>query len=358
MTNTIQPFHLLVVALAGWLNRRQQAVIDYLIEENRVLKEQVEGNRLRFTDEQRIQLAVKAKALGRQLLGEIATIVTPDTLLAWHRKLIARKWTYARKGVGRPRVAQEITDLVLRIAGENTSWGYDRIQGALANLGHIIAPNTVKNILKRHGIEPAPERKKHTSWKNFLKAHWDVMAATDFFTVEVWTPRGLKTYYVLFILHLSTRSAHIAGVTTAPNGAFMKQVARNLIDVDDGFLLDSQYLIMDRDTKYTADFRGHLNREGVKPVRCPARAPNCNAFAERFVRSIKNECFDRVILFGEASLRRALREYVTHYHTERNHQGVGNRLLKPLAKVSLTDEPIHNRERLGGILNYYYRKAA
>ena len=120
MTTNIQPFHLLVVALAGWLNRHQQTVIDYLIEENRVLKEQVEGNRLRFTDEQRIQLAVKAKALGRQLLGEIATIVTPDTLLAWHRKLIAKKWTYARKGVGRPRLAQEITDLVLRIAGENT----------------------------------------------------------------------------------------------------------------------------------------------------------------------------------------------------------------------------------------------
>jgi putative transposase len=358
MTTNLQPFHLLVVALAGWLNRRQQALIDYLIEENRVLKEQVEGNRLRFTDEQRIQLAVKAKALGRQLLGEIATIVTPDTLLAWHRKLIAKKWTYARKGVGRPRLAQEITHLVLRIAGENTSWGYDRIQGALANLGRIIAPNTVKNILKKNGIEPAPERKKHTSWKNFLKTHWDVMAATDFFAVEVWTPRGLKTYYVLFIIHLSTRSAHIAGVTKAPNGAFMKQVARNLTDVDDGFLLGIRYLIMDRDTKYTTDFKGYLDRKGVQPVRCPARAPNCNAFAERFVRSIKNECLDRVILFGEASLRRALREYVSHYHTERNHQGVGNRLLKPLATVSSIDEPIRRRERLGGMLNYYYRNAA
>jgi putative transposase len=322
MTNNIQPLHLLIVAMAGWLNRHQQAVIDYLIEENRVLKEQAEGNQLRFTDEQRIQLAVKAKALGRQLLGEIATIVTPDTLLAWHRKLIARKWTYARKGAGRPRVAQEITDLVLRIAKENTSWGYDRIQGALASLGHIIAPNTVKNILKRHGIDPAPERVKHTSWKNFLKAHWDIMAATDFFAVEVWTPRGLKTYYVLFIIQLSTRSVHIAGVTTAPNGTFMNQVARNLTDVDDGFLLSSGYLIMDRDTKYTIDFRGHLEREGIQPVRCPARAPNCNAFAERFVRSIKNECLDRLILFGEASLRRALREYVAHYHTERNHQSL------------------------------------
>ena len=242
MTNAIQPFHLLVIALAGWLNRQQQVVIDYLIEENRVLKEQLGGQRLRFTDEQRMRLAVKAKLLGRRGLDELETLVTPDTLLAWHRKLIAQKWTYARQGPGRPRVAQEITDLVLRMARENASWGYDRIQGAPANLGHIVAPNTVKNILKRHGIEPAPERGKRTSWTTFLKAHWDVMAATDFFAVEVWTPRGLVTYYVLFVIHLSTRSVHIAGVTSTPNGAFMKQVARNLTDVDDGFLLNSRYL--------------------------------------------------------------------------------------------------------------------
>jgi putative transposase len=184
------------------------------------------------------------------------------------------------------------------------------------------------------------------------------MAATDFFTVEVWTPRGLGTHYVLFIMHLSTRSVHIAGVTTAPNSAFMKQMARNLTDVGDGFLLNSRYLIMDRDTKYTKEFRYYLDREVVKPVRCPARAPNCNAFAERFVRSIKEECLDRMILFGEASLRRVLRAYVIHYHSERNHQGVGNRLLEPLATVSLIIEPIQCRDRLGGMLNYYYREAA
>jgi putative transposase len=353
-----QPFHLLVITLAGWLSRHQQTVIDYLIDENRVLKEQLGGQRIRFTDEQRIRLAVKAKLLGRRGLDELDTLVTPDTLLAWHRKLIARKWTYARKGPGRPRVTQEISDLVLRMARENTSWGYDRIQGALANLGHIVASNTVKNIMKRHGIEPAPERQKHTSWKKFLKAHWAVMAATDFFTVEVWTPRGLMTYYVLFVMQLQTRSVYIAGITTAPNGAYMKQVARNLTDVSDGFLLDNQYLIVDRDTKYTKAFRDSLDREGVKPVRCPVRAPNCNAFAERFVRSIKEECLDRMILFGEASLCRVLREYVEHYHRERNHQGVGNRLLEPCSTVSSTDGPIQCRERLGGMLNFYYREAA
>jgi transposase InsO family protein len=162
----------------------------------------------------------------------------------------------------------------------------------------------------------------------------------------------------LFIIHLSTRSVHIAGVTTAPNGAFMKQVARNLTDVSDGFLLNKAFLIMDRDTKYTDAFRDHLDREGVKPVRCPVRAPNFNAFAERFVRSIKEECLDRMILFGEAFLRRALREYVAHYHSERNHQGIGNRLLEPLATVRLTDEPIQCREHLGGMLNFHCREAA
>jgi transposase InsO family protein len=323
-----------------------------------VLKEQLEGQRLRFTDEQRVRLAVKAKVLGRRSLDELETLVTPDTLLAWHRKLIAKKWTYTRKGPGRPRVAQEITELVLRMARENTSWGYDRIQGALTNIGYVVAPNTVKNILKRHGIEPAPEREKRTSWKTFLKAHWDVVAATDFFTVEVWTPRGLVTYYVLFVMRLKTRCVHIAGVTTAPNGAYMKQVARNLTDVSDGFLLDSRYLIMDRDGKYMEEFRDYLDPEGVKPVRCPVRAPNCNAFAERFVRSIKDECLDRMILFGETSLRRALRAYVTHYHAERNHQGVGNRLLEPCATGNSTDGPIQCRGRLGGMLNFYYREAA
>ena len=358
MTNIIQPFHLLVIALAGWLNRQQQDIIDYLIEENRVLKDQLEGQRLRFTDDQRRRLAAKAKVLGRRLLDEIETLVTPDTLLAWHRKLIAEKCTYPRKGPGRPRIAQEITELVIRMAMENVSWGYDRIQGALANLGYIIAPNTVKNILKRHGIEPAPERKKRTSWQTFLKAHWEVMTATDFFTVEIWTARGLVTYYVLFVMHLSTRVVHIAGVTTSPNGAFMQQIARNLTDVDDGFLLNKAFIIMDRDKKYTDEFRAYLKGEGVTPVLCPVRAPNCNAFAERFVRSVKSECLDRVILFGVRSLRRVLNEYIAHYHTERNHQGLGNRLLDPIYAAGSIDDPIQHRERLGGILNFYYREAA
>jgi len=184
------------------------------------------------------------------------------------------------------------------------------------------------------------------------------MAATNHFTAEVWTPLGQVTYYVLFIIYFSTRSVYLDGVTLTPNGAFMKQVARNLTNVSDGFLLNKAFLIMDRDTKYTEEFRDYLDREGVKPVRCLVRAPNCSAFSERFVRSIKDECLDRMNLFGEASLRWALREYVAHYQTERNHQGLGNRLLEPLASVRSTDEPIQCRERFDGMLNYYYREAA
>ncbi len=356
--SNVNVISLLAMALAGWVNRHQQAVIDYLIAENRIFKQQLNGRRLQLSDNDRRRLAAKAKALGREVLDEVANLVTPDTLLAWYRNLIARKWTYSRKGPGRPPVSEEIVALVLRMAGENASWGYDKIQGALDNLGYTVAPSTVANILKRHGIEPAPERGKRTSWRTFLKAHWDVMAAADFFTVEVWTPNGLVTYYVLFVIHLATRKISIAGATPNPNGAFMMQIARNLTDEFDGFLKDYAYLIMDRDSKFTKAFRDALDREGVEPVRCPPRAPTCNAYAERFVRSIKEECLERMILFGERSLRRALREYSMHYLSERNHQGVDNQLLEPSNVITYSTDPIQRRERLGGMLNFYHREAA
>jgi transposase InsO family protein len=244
------------------------------------------------------------------------------------------------------------------MARENPAWGYDRLQGALANLGHPVSASTVANILKRHGIEPAPERGKRTSWRTFLKAHWDVMAATDFFTIEVWTPKGLVTYYVLFVIHLATRKISIVGATPNPNGAFMMQIARNLTDEFDGFLRNRSYLIMDRDSKFTEAFRDALEREGVEPVRCPPQAPTCNAYAERFVRSIKSKCLERMILLGERSLRRALREYSTHYLSERNHQGMDNQLLEPSNIVAFSTRRVQRRERLGGILSFYHREAA
>ena len=187
----LDPFSFVVISIAGWMNQRQQQVIEYLVKENRVLREQFGNRRMRFTDDQRCRLAAKAKKLGRKILAQVASIVTPQTLLAWHRKLIAQKYDgSANRSPGRPRTLSEISDLVLRMAEENRTWGYRRIQGAIANLGHILAHTTIANILKRHGIEPAPERNRRTTWKEFLNRHWDQIVASDFFTVEVWTVRG------------------------------------------------------------------------------------------------------------------------------------------------------------------------
>src|SRR5262249_1235122 len=196
-----------VVSIAGWLNQRNQQVIEYLVEENRVLREQMGHRRFRFTDNQRRRLAAKAKKLGRKVLAQIATIVTPETLLAWHRKLIANKYDgSAFRTAGRPRMSTEISNLVVRMAEENRGWGYLRLQGALANLGHAVARTTIANILKRHGIEPAPGRSRKTTWKEFLRRHWDQIIAADFFTMEVWTCTGLTRFMVLFLIDLDATS--------------------------------------------------------------------------------------------------------------------------------------------------------
>jgi transposase InsO family protein len=358
MKTAFQPLQLLLMMFSGWVNRHQQQVIDYLLEENRVLRELHKGKRLRFNDRQRRRLARKGKILGRKLLFKFATIVTPDTILAWHRKLIAQKWTYTRKGPGRPPVTKPIIDLVVRMALENRSWGYDRIEGALKNLGHIVSPTSIANILKRRGIEPAPERRKRTTWRSFLKAHWKALAAADFFTTEVWTLGGLVTFYVLFFMELSSRKVHIAGITPSPNEVFMTQVARNLTDCDDGFLNRKRFLIIDRDSKYCQSFIDIIKDAGVRPIRCPAKAPNYNAYAERFVRSIKYECLNCMIFFGVRSLERAVQNYVEHYHQERNHQGLGNEIIFPGPTLVSPSEKVKCRERLGGLLRYYYRTAA
>src|SRR3989442_2849309 len=205
MRACLNPFSFLVVSLAGWLNQRHHQIIHYLVEENCVLREQMGRRRLRFTDDQRRRLAAKAKTLGRKILAQVATIVTPETLLAWHRKLIAKKYDGSAKPIaGRPGTAAQIAALVTRMARENRGWGYRRIQGALANLGHLLAYNTIADILRRHGIEPAPERSRKTTWKEFLRSHWDQIVAGDFFTIEVWTPTGLQRFVVLFFMELST----------------------------------------------------------------------------------------------------------------------------------------------------------
>jgi len=194
----LDPFRLLLISLAGWLNQRQQDVIDYLEEENRVLREQLGGKRLRFNDNQRRRLAVRAKQLGGRMLSELTTIVTPATLMAWHRRLIAQKYDGSkRRGPGRPRTKEEIRQWVVRMATENRDWGYRRIQGALANLGHEVSRNTKANLLKEHGLEPAPEREWKTTWKEFLSRHREVTVAADFLTIEALDTQGAEEVSVL-----------------------------------------------------------------------------------------------------------------------------------------------------------------
>ena len=349
----------LILTVAGWLTRQQVALVEYLLEENRILREQLGGKRLRLTDAQRRRLAVKGKALGRKALEEVARIGTADTILRWYRELVARKYDGSRqRGPGRPRTADAIVELILRMADENPTWGYTRIRGALSNVGYEVGRTTIKRILMEHGIEPAPERGKRTPWRTFLEAHWGAIAAMDFFTVEVVTITGLVRYFVLVVIDLETRRVEVAGIVHQPDGRWMKQAARNFTDVAAGFLGRGYYVVHDRDPLFTDEFLAILDSGGVTGVRLPAKSPNLNAYVERFIRSIKEECLNRVVPLGERHLRAVVRDYMIHYHEERNHQGLDNRLIAPSAEVIELNDPIQRRERVGGLLNYYYREAA
>jgi transposase InsO family protein len=340
----------LLMIAAGWVHRHQLIVIEFLQAENRLLKERIRGRRIRFTDAER--------AVGRKALLELDTIVSPDTLLRWHRRLVAQKWNFAeRRRAGRPGIMRHISELIVRMAQDNPSWGYTRIQGALANLSHKVGRGTNANVLKRNGIEPSPERNRRTPWSTFLKAHWKVLAASDFLTVEVWTAKGLVTHYLLFVISLADRAVSVAGITTRPDESWMLQIARNITEELSGVLYSKRYLIIDRDTKYSEQFRRLIRDGGTKVIRLPPRSPNLNAYAERFVRSIKDECLERMIFVGQASLRRAVAEYMSHYHAERNHQGLENRLIVPAATQG-ADGAVHRHTRLGGTLSFYYRQAA
>ena len=242
------PWQILVAAMAGWITRQQDAVIDYLREENRVLKEQLGRKRLRLTDQQRRRLAVRGKAIGRRALSEVASLVTPDTILRWHRQLVARKWTYKRRPPGRPRVMEVIADLVVRMARENRGWGYTRIQGALQNVGHRVGRTTISDILKDNGTE------------------------------------------------LATRRVDIAGITPGPSEPWMMQIGRNLTDPLGGSLTDKRFLILDRDSKFSIAFRNLLKDAGIEVVRLPYRSPNLNAYAAHYHRERNHQGIDNQLI--------------------------------------------------------------
>lgn len=357
--HSFAPFHFMVLLVAGWLNRHQQQTIVYLRAENRLLRERIVERRLRFTNEERRMLALAGEPVGRAALRDIATLASPETLLRWYRELVAQKYSApSHKRHASPK-RNSIEEHVIRMARENPTWGYTRIRGALRNIGLDVGRSTIARILKSNGLDPAPERVRIPSWKTFLEAHRGAVAAADLFTVEVLTMRGLIRHYVFFVIDVTTRCVQVAGITRQPDGPWMDRMAAKLTDAYDGFLLGKRVLITDRDPLYTARFRATLEAAGTSVVRIPPRSPNLNAFAERFVRSIKSECLRHIVPLSERHLRETVRDYVEHYNTERNHQGIGNVIPLPGPKPAASpDAPVIRRKRLGGLLSYYHREAA
>src|SRR5664279_3206541 len=270
------PLQFLAAWLAVWLGRVFQEQVDYLKAENHLLREKLGPKRVVLTDAERRRLATLGKALGRKGLAAVASIASPETILRWYQDLVAKKYDGSQqRGQGRPKTSAEVAALVVRMARENT-WGYTRIKGALMNLGHKVGRNTIKRILQEHGIDPAPERGKRMSWATFIKAHLGVLVGMDFFTVEAVTWLGLIRDHVLFAIDIASRKVEIVAMAANPGGPWMEQMARNLVDAVDGFLVGKRYVLIDRDPLYTEAFRRILGPGGVKVVRLPARSPNLN----------------------------------------------------------------------------------
>ena len=345
---------------AGYVNREQQKAIDYLMAEREGLLELLGDKRRLLSKKHKRRLAVKAKALGRSGLKKIGTIVTPDTLMRWYRELIAVKYdgSKSRKSrpVGRPRTSDDICALIVKMAKENNGWGYGRIKGALKTIGIKVSRSTIKRVLQAAGIEPAPHR--GMPWSTFLSTHWGAICGCDFFTIEIMTLSGITRFYVFFVIELESRTVEIAGICGQPDEAWMKQIVRNLTDCTSGFLRGITHIIMDRDPVYTKVVRTMLKDRGTKPVRLPAESPNLNAFAERFVLTIKSECLEKMVILGERHLRESIKQFMIHYHAERTHQGIDNELIqRDVANDNVAGE-IVCRERLRGLLKFYHRQAA
>jgi transposase len=363
LTMTLQ---FIIAMIATAINDRLQRKLDYVEEERRILRERLAavtgGKKIFFTADQRRRLATAGKLLTPEERRKCCQLVKPDTILAWFRQLAARKYDSSVARRGRPSKPNDVRKLVIKLARENPLWGYTKIRDTLrTGLGIEIGRTTVAKILAEAGIEPAPEREKTRTWGQFMKAHWDSLCGCDFFTVEALGLTGTVRYMVFFVIVVKTRAVEIAGIASNPDGRWMQQMARNLTDSVDGFLRNATYLVHDRDPLFTEAFEAILRERGVRCVRIPARSPNCNPHAERFVETIKCECLNHLVLFGERHLRHVIKEFMAHYHRERFHQGLGGQLIE--AQTSSANEKMARgevvcRSRLGGMLNYYHREAA
>jgi putative transposase len=291
----------------------------------------------------------------RARLAQVVLLFKPDTMLKWHRELVRRKWKFAKKApLGRPPISPELEALILRLAKENPRWGYGKIEGELGKLGYDIGRSTIRDLLKRKRVPPAPERcKRGSTWHTFLTHYKGEIIACDFFTVET---AWLKTLYVLFFIELGSRRVHLAGCTTNPTSAWVTQQARHLSwKIQDGDV-PIRFVIHDRDTKFTMTFDTVFRSEDVTIIRTPVRAPNANAFAERWVRSVREECLDRIVILGEEHLRRVLTAYVEYYNHARPHQGIAQQCPVRLETMPRAGR-IERRDILGGLI-YDYRRAA
>jgi len=322
-----------------------QVEILILRQELMVLRRQVRRPRCHPAD--RALLAGLGRWLPRERWGSL--FVRPETLRRWHRALVARRWTYPHRPPGRPGVATGVRSLVLRLARENSNWGYRRIQGELARLGITLAPSTVWEILRRAGIEPAPRRASE-SWREFLCAQAAGMVACDFLTVDTVLLRRL---YVLVFVEFATRRVHLAGITANPTWEWVTQQARNVI----GDLGPLKFLIRDRDAKFSKSFDDIFRSEGIRIIRSPIRAPRANAVCERWIGSLRRECLDRLLIFGQGHLSHVLDEYIDHFNRHRPHRSLDQRAPQDGNQVPKTAVAtwigIHRRDRLGGLLHEY-----
>ena len=302
--------------------------------------------RLRWSD--RAYLAALARLIAPR--RRVGLLVTPDTLLRWHRDLVRRRWTFPHDRGGRPRINAELRDLILRLARENPRWGYQRIVGELDRVGLVASSTTVRRVLASARLPGAPRRAGPT-WREFLHAQADGIVACDFFCVDTIVLRRL---YVLFFIELGSRRLRIAGVTANPTGARVAQQARNV--AMDGAFSDARFLIRDRDAKYTAAFDAVLVSEGVRVIRTPVRTPVANAYAERLVQTIRRDCLDWFLIRGPRHLEHVLAAYVDHYNGHRPHRGLG--LAPPDRTPPERAGPLERRDLLGGLIHEYHRTAA